>query len=113
MSSCDSCGTASRQLVVEFGKACPDAPDGQQLPWRTGNRARKEWFSFAQGNGRHLNNDLVEETGIVELTGKITTAHNPDVFSARGFNHLGVSSLDATLDEADVRARHARQDPVR
>jgi hypothetical protein len=32
-------------------------------------------FSFAQGNWRHLNNGFVKETGIVELTRKITAAY--------------------------------------
>jgi hypothetical protein len=63
-------------------------------------------FSFAQGDWRHLDDGFVEKTGTVELTGKITTAHDPDVFSTRSFNHLGVDILDATPDEADICARH-------
>src|SRR5690606_38679442 len=70
---------------------------------RTQDLAREQWLAGAKGRRTDLDDQLVEQPGIVELPGEISPANDPDVLAIRHPAHLAVDGDDVALHKPDVR----------
>ncbi len=87
---------------MEFGEGGADLAGGDEAEGRVGEAARKEGLAPAEGHGADLDDDLVEESSVIELAGEVTASDDPDVFGASGGLHGGVDGTDVALNDADV-----------
>ena len=73
-------GHGWRNHVAQLCEARAHLPHGDEAKWRACHPPRKERLASSQRHGSDLNDDLVQQSCIVELAGEVTASGDPDVF---------------------------------
>ena len=95
---------ASAYFIAQFREARADLPNRHQTKRRVRDEPREQRLALPEGDRTDLDDELVRQAGVEELTGKVSTAYDPDVLRARRSAHFSVHGPHITLDEARVRA---------
>src|SRR5690606_38554917 len=103
----------ARHLVAQLDEPGPDLPHRGEAKRREVDPARQQRPARPKGHGADLDDQFVEQPGIVKLADQLATADQPDVLAARRRRHLLVDRPHVAPYEADVRAGDAGQYPVR
>ena len=94
---------------MQLGEPGPDRSRRQQSQRRTDDRPRQQRLARPECHRADLHEQLVEQAVIVELTGQLAAADDPDILAAGCRDHLLVHWPDVTANETNVRAWNRRQ----
>ena len=69
---------------------------------------------LAEGYGAHLNDQLVQSIGVIELAHQLAATNQPDVLSVRSIAHFSMDRPNIARDEVEIgaldRRKHARRE---
>lgn len=91
-------------LVAQLNHPRTHLANRHQSQDRTQHSAREQGFALAKGSRTDLDDQFVQQAGIVKLTREVSASDNPDVPAAGGFPHLRVDVANISTSEPDVRA---------
>jgi hypothetical protein len=104
--------TLAHDRIAQLHEARANLLNGHQAQWWLREAAWKEGSPRSERDGADLDDDLVEQIGIVELPCEITTADNPEVLVAGRLAHSGIHRLYVPLNEGDGGSGDRRELPV-
>jgi hypothetical protein len=91
-------------LVSQIRKTRSNLLGGHQSEGRVCYTTRKELLAPTKRHRPDLNDDLVQQSGIIELACQIPAAADPDIFRTCGRTHLGVNGPDIPPRNTNVVA---------
>src|SRR5690606_19706559 len=92
----------ARYFVAKVRDAGAELLERKQSEGRGRDRPRQQRFPRAQRDGADLDDQLVEESGVMELPDEFSASHQPDVLPASSRLHLFVHRADVALHKADI-----------
>src|SRR4051794_25226496 len=96
--------TSLAHFIAQLRHASTHLLNGYQTQVRTQDSSREQGLALAKSRRANLDDEFIQQTGIVELAGKVATSDDPDVLATGRRLHFRVRRLHVAVDEPNVCA---------